>query len=59
MIKPVTRREMVELIEWHIHNIYTVLAKTTHTEPELLRQLQVYTAISLKLRMEENPNAQD
>lgn len=50
---PVSRREMIQLIEDNINT----LERIPDPHPDNLRILQIYIAISLKLRMEESPHA--
>lgn len=59
---PVSRREMVGLIEDDIRVLESLKEMSDRniiSIQEVERRLRIYTAISLKLRMEENPNAQD
>ena len=56
---PVTRRDMLEVIEHFAHILEENLASFgPHAQP-FHRRLEVLQALSLKLRMEESPNAQD
>lgn len=59
---PVNRREMVGLIEDDIRVLESLKEMSDRniiSIQEVERRIRIYTAISLKLRMEENPNAQD
>lgn len=54
---PVSRQDMIHLIEDNIKLTGEALTIAPNN-PTLARRLQVYYALSLKLRMED-PNAQD